>query len=287
MHSSSITQFGRDAGLCACGVVIGGARSSCRLLGISNIGKKLHIVMPLYERGSLAQRIAEEGALPPNEVVEVAIQLLEGLRDLHHCNIVHRDIKPQNVLIDDRGTLLLADFGLATVAEGAMKVSVRRRRSWAARELSEWLAVQSASVSGHLVIGVHGEPWAVNPVVVPPQVSSRGTRVVDGMGTEHYMPPEQWDTELGPHTAASDAYALAATLCHVASGQPPHGIKNRNQILTDVIVRKRLPEVPESVPEPLRSAVQGALRFEAQDRTSAADMLRAARASRDTLSASR
>lgn len=98
------------------------------------------------------------------------------------------------------------------------------------------------------------------------------------MGTAQYMAPEQWNTELGPHTAASDAYALAATLCHVASGKQPYGNKQMMQIMFDV-AHERFPVVPASVPEPLQSALKGALRKEQRARTTVAEMLRAAKES--------
>ena len=247
-----------------------------RLLGFTVKDAQLHIVMPLYERGSLVRRIAERGAgLRPEEVVEVAVQLLEGLQDLHHRDIVHRDIKPANVLVDDQGNLLLADFGLATVVEGSMGVSVRRgchacrgMHACMSRDRIEcWPGLASASAQHRL------------SVVWPQWTSLDGTRI-GAVGTAQYMAPEQWDTELGRPTPASDAYAAAATLCHVASGQPPYGNKQMQQIMTDVLVRKRLPTVPDSVPEPLRSALRGALQFHAADRTSVAEMLKAARKSR-------
>ena len=81
-------------------------------------GAQLHIVTPLHERGSLARRVAERGAgLEPAEVAEVAVQVLEGLQELHERGIVHGGVTPTNVLVEEGGGVVLADCGLATVAE--------------------------------------------------------------------------------------------------------------------------------------------------------------------------
>ena len=101
-----------------------------------------------------------------------------------------------------------------------------------------------------------------------------------GAGSAPYLAPEEWDSELGAPTAAADAYAAAVTLCHAATGRRPFGTKSVMQIMADVVTLGRFPEVPESVPEPLRSAVRRALVKQPQERTSVADMLRAARESR-------
>ena len=78
-------------------------------------GGQLHVVMPLYERGSLARRVAERGAGLRAE--EVAVQVLGGLAELHERGVVHRDVRPGNVLVEEGGGAVVADYGLATVAE--------------------------------------------------------------------------------------------------------------------------------------------------------------------------
>ena len=113
-----------------------------------------------------------------------------------------------------------------------------------------------------------------------PQLSGRGGAGRAGAGSAPYLAPEEWDSELGAPTAASDAYAAAATVCFAASGQALFGAKSVAQIMADVVALGRFPEVPASVPEPLRSAVRGALVNEPGERTGVADMLRAARESR-------
>ena len=77
--------------------------------------------MPWIEGGSLADRIKERRAgLPPQEVVDVAVQLLEGLRDLHDRGVVHGKVTPGNALVDERGIVMLADYGLASVVGNAI-----------------------------------------------------------------------------------------------------------------------------------------------------------------------
>ena len=72
--------------------------------------------MPLYERGSLARRLAMGTPLTGEEAVEVAMEVLEGLRALHERGVVHGAVKPSNVLVDDEGRLRVADYGLAGIA---------------------------------------------------------------------------------------------------------------------------------------------------------------------------
>ena len=100
------------------------------------------------------------------------------------------------------------------------------------------------------------------------------------MSRGQYLAPEMWDWDLGPAAAASDAYAAAATLCFAASGRAPFEGQSVMQITANVLTLGRFPEVPASVSEPLRSALRGALVKDPGQRTTVADMLRAARESR-------
>ena len=73
----------------------------------------LYLAMPYYRGHSLADRIAEEGPLAPGEAVELAQSLADGLAYAHAHGVLHRDLKPDNVLLDRAGNARLTDFGLA------------------------------------------------------------------------------------------------------------------------------------------------------------------------------
>jgi Protein kinase domain len=69
------------------------------------------------EGGSLAALLKQRGALPPRAVVRLATAACDALAYAHGAGLVHRDIKPQNLLLTREGALKLADFGLATVEQ--------------------------------------------------------------------------------------------------------------------------------------------------------------------------
>jgi len=74
------------------------------------------LVMELVESRSLAEVVDTDGPLPPARVAEIGIEVLRALRAAHAAGVVHRDVKPGNVLLGSDGRVVLTDFGLATVA---------------------------------------------------------------------------------------------------------------------------------------------------------------------------
>lgn len=73
------------------------------------------IVMELVEGKSLAEVIREDGVLKPKRAAEVGLAILDVLRSAHREGILHRDVKPSNVLIAEDGRVVLTDFGIAQV----------------------------------------------------------------------------------------------------------------------------------------------------------------------------
>jgi tRNA A-37 threonylcarbamoyl transferase component Bud32 len=73
------------------------------------------IVMELVEGKSLAEAIREDGLLEPRRAAEVGLAILDVLRSAHREGILHRDVKPSNVLISEDGRVVLTDFGIAQV----------------------------------------------------------------------------------------------------------------------------------------------------------------------------
>ncbi|MCX4813208.1 serine/threonine protein kinase [Streptomyces sp. NBC_01239] len=73
------------------------------------------IVMELVEGKSLAEAIREDGLLKPRRAAEVGLAILDVLRSAHREGILHRDVKPSNVLIAEDGRVVLTDFGIAQV----------------------------------------------------------------------------------------------------------------------------------------------------------------------------
>ncbi len=75
-------------------------------------GGNAYLVMDFMEGESLADRIVQQGRLPEAEVLTWALQLLDALAYCHNQGVIHRDIKPQNVIIRPDGRAVLVDFGL-------------------------------------------------------------------------------------------------------------------------------------------------------------------------------
>jgi eukaryotic-like serine/threonine-protein kinase len=76
-----------------------------------------YIVMEHVDGETLADLLHERGRLPADEAVGLALQACRGLEHAHAAGLVHRDVKPQNLLLRTDGTLKIADFGIARAAE--------------------------------------------------------------------------------------------------------------------------------------------------------------------------
>ena len=72
-----------------------------------------YIVMELVEGITLKEYIQKKGRLTPKEVISITVQVCSGIEMAHNHNIVHRDIKPQNIMISREGKVKVTDFGIA------------------------------------------------------------------------------------------------------------------------------------------------------------------------------
>jgi serine/threonine protein kinase len=75
-----------------------------------------YIVMELVRGETLEDRLAREGPLPPKEASRIATQVAEALEEAHRAGIVHRDVKPGNVMLTPVGDVKVMDFGIAAAA---------------------------------------------------------------------------------------------------------------------------------------------------------------------------
>src|SRR5699024_9675225 len=71
------------------------------------------IILEYVEGGTLKELIQKRGPLSPKTAINIACQVLDALQYAHTRGIIHRDVKPQNVMITPRGKAKLADFGIA------------------------------------------------------------------------------------------------------------------------------------------------------------------------------
>ena len=76
-----------------------------------------YIAMEYVPGGTLKERIMSKGALPARTAAAVALQIAEALRAAHERSVIHRDVKPHNILITDSGNVKVGDFGIVRAAE--------------------------------------------------------------------------------------------------------------------------------------------------------------------------
>lgn len=83
-------------------------------------GKKIYyIVMEYVEGETLKDLIDSEGQLSNHDIIDYSVQIAQALKSAHNSGIIHRDIKPQNILIDKYGLAKVTDFGIARVSSNA------------------------------------------------------------------------------------------------------------------------------------------------------------------------
>ncbi|WP_169944879.1 serine/threonine-protein kinase [Microbispora sp. H11081] len=122
------------------------------------------IIMQLVASRSLGQVIREDGPLSPERTVEIGLQILDALRAAHRQGVLHRDVKPENVLLTDDSRVVLTDFGIARleadstmtrtglVGTPAFIAPERLRGEAAQRESDLW------SLGATLYTAVEGKP---------------------------------------------------------------------------------------------------------------------------------
>ncbi len=87
------------------------------LLDIGDNPSAPYLVFEFVDGKTLKEIIAEHGKLPQGTAVQIAIRILSALRHAHEAGVIHRDIKPQNVLVDRQGYIKVSDFGIARMVD--------------------------------------------------------------------------------------------------------------------------------------------------------------------------
>lgn len=77
---------------------------------------QFYVVMELIDHGSLDDLMESQGRLPEHQVLDVGIQIARGLRAAHRKGLIHRDVKPANILFVDEQAAKIGDFGIAAFA---------------------------------------------------------------------------------------------------------------------------------------------------------------------------
>jgi non-specific serine/threonine protein kinase len=161
----------------------------CTIYDVGEFEGKPFIAMELLEGQTLKHRISGK-PIETTELLDISIQIADGLDAAHSHGIVHRDIKPANIFITERGQAKILDFGLAKLAPTRQPAG-------------EAVGISAGDTRTHLL--------------ADEQLTSPGS----SMGTIAYMSPEQARGE--EVDARSDLFSLGVVLYEMATGVPPFG----------------------------------------------------------------
>ena len=85
---------------------------------VGKSGRVIYFVMKFLRGKPLSSVLAARGTLPPGEIRQILVQVTRALAYAHKSGIVHRDIKPDNIMFDEHGQAVVTDFGIAKAASG-------------------------------------------------------------------------------------------------------------------------------------------------------------------------
>src|SRR5215468_7661782 len=87
-----------------------------QIFGLGTDHGRFYVVMELIDHGSLDDLMESQGPVPEHQVLDVGIQIARGLRAAHRKGLIHRDVKPANILFVDEQAAKIGDFGIAAFA---------------------------------------------------------------------------------------------------------------------------------------------------------------------------
>lgn len=214
----------------------------CRIHDVLTVDNQPWIVMELLPGRSLDDIIEQDGPLAPEQVAKIGIALLDALETAHEAGVLHRDVKPANVIVDAKGNPTLTDFGIAfelgqvsTTATGYLVgspayVAPERVRGETAGPPSDIY-----SLGATLYTSVEGRPpytrdsqlttlaAAVTEQPDPMRLAGRIAPVLHGMLIKD--PVQRWTSEHCRSMLANGSAAATGVMPNVApfSGQPYSG----------------------------------------------------------------
>ncbi|MFO0800210.1 MAG: serine/threonine-protein kinase [Gemmataceae bacterium] len=191
---------------------------------------------------SLGERLKEEGKLAPEAAVGLVLQAARGLRYGHTQGMVHRDIKPDNLMVNDEGVVKVADLGLVKLGSGDLPPQAG-----------------GASAGGE------------------DDDDTQLTRAGAVMGTPAYMAPEQ-GKDSGTVDQRADVYSLGCTLYVMLTGRPPFEGKTALEIISKHQTQPLVPPevVVKRVPKALSAILLKMLAKKPEDRYASMDEVIAA-----------
>ncbi len=93
-------------------------RNVCRMFDLGKAEGTSYITMEFVPGEDLKKLIRKTGQLGAGRAVSIAKQVCEGLAEAHHLGVIHRDLKPQNIMVDEEGNARIMDFGIARSLKG-------------------------------------------------------------------------------------------------------------------------------------------------------------------------
>ncbi len=173
-----------------------------------------YMVLEYLEGQSLKQLLAERGALPPVEAVELMLPVVRALVHAHEFGIVHRDLKPANVFVTKDGIVKVLDFGIAKLLSGGVEES----------------AVEFMRYDDDQVYGI--------------ELTQQGMT----LGTMPYMAPEQWRAD--KIDLRVDIWAVGVMLFEMVAGCHPLGKQSVKNLRRVADLDRPMPSLGEKVDAP-------------------------------------
>ena len=145
-----------------------------RIHDLGEIDGIKYITMPFVNGQTLGQMLAREGRMPVARALGIFRQIVSGMRAAHQKGVVHRDLKPVNIMIEE-GVAYIMDFGIARQVEGdrdddggrrnrARWTTWRPSRPPGSRSISARTSMHSVCILQDMIVGRSGRPKTDNPL---------------------------------------------------------------------------------------------------------------------------